>query len=79
MLYSSFITCMQYLHLIKENVSNYRILLKIEDSRPKNDSVNDDAPGPSHLFDGNLNLKHFFANAREVRHRNDNQLDSKDK
>jgi len=78
MLYSSFIKCLRYLHRIKDDVSNHRTPLGIEDSRLKNDGVNEDATGPSHPFDGNSNLKHFFAKAREVRHRNDNQLDSKD-
>lgn len=78
MLYSSFIKCLRYLKRIKDDVSNHRTPLGIEDSRRENDGINEDSNAPSHPFNGNTNLKHFFAKAREVRHRDDNQLDSED-
>lgn len=78
MLYSSFIKCLRYLNRIKDDVLNHRTPLGIEDSRRDNDGDSSKANAASHPFNGNSNLKHFFAKAREVKQRGHDQDDSKD-
>jgi len=78
LLYSSFIKCLRYLNRIKDDVSNHRTPLGIEDSRRDNGGGNNETNASSHPFDGNSNLKHFFAKAREVKQRGHDQDDSKD-